>query len=328
MGEHDVDDGADDAAAVELLADYLPLLPRRSTFPDSRLPLNPWCLFDPGSQVSLAPRGTSDPQPAPSAHTTAKRESSSSAVSLRAPSSGRSESTRSGLGEGTSSTVLCVLKVAILPGPRSMLPARLGSSVLYVDVCWVWGDWSFDCFIGIGVQCLEQRACEDKHPCEERHHPDRCYSLPPVVRSPRTSISSHFSFSRSSLIHLPSSTQYAQPVSKKAAKSTTATTEATEPAEEKKPLSHHAQRSLDNKKKDAKIDPLLDGQFAAGRLYAAISSRPGQSGRADGYVLEGKELEVSLRSVLCHYALKSNLTFCVMQFYLRKLRSGKQKHAA
>lgn len=43
---------------------------------------------------------------------------------------------------------------------------------------------------------------------------------------------------------------------------------------------------------EAKIDPLLESQFAAGRLYAAISSRPGQSGRADGYILEGKELEV------------------------------------
>lgn len=44
---------------------------------------------------------------------------------------------------------------------------------------------------------------------------------------------------------------------------------------------------------DAKIDSLLETQFAAGRLYAAITSRPGQSGRADGYILEGKELEVS-----------------------------------
>jgi len=43
---------------------------------------------------------------------------------------------------------------------------------------------------------------------------------------------------------------------------------------------------------DAKIDLLLESQFAAGRLYASIASRPGQSGRADGYILEGKELEV------------------------------------
>lgn len=52
---------------------------------------------------------------------------------------------------------------------------------------------------------------------------------------------------------------------------------------------------------DAKIDPLLETQFAAGRLYAAISSRPGQSGRADGYVLEGKELEVLKYSTCCRF---------------------------
>eukprot|EP00047_Mylnosiga_fluctuans_P001273 m.219597 g.219597 ORF g.219597 m.219597 type:complete len:173 (+) comp10198_c0_seq1:219-737(+) len=52
----------------------------------------------------------------------------------------------------------------------------------------------------------------------------------------------------------------------------------------------------------APVDPKLEEQFATGRLYACIASRPGQSGRADGYVLEGKELE----------------------FYLRKLKSKKQ----
>lgn len=36
---------------------------------------------------------------------------------------------------------------------------------------------------------------------------------------------------------------------------------------------------------------------------ACVSSRPGQSGRCDGYILEGKELE----------------------FYLRKLKSKKTK---
>lgn len=53
---------------------------------------------------------------------------------------------------------------------------------------------------------------------------------------------------------------------------------------------------------DAKIDNLLEAQFGAGRLYAAISSRPGQVGRADGYILEGKELEVGFKlavGVLC-----------------------------
>lgn len=39
-----------------------------------------------------------------------------------------------------------------------------------------------------------------------------------------------------------------------------------------------------------KVDPVLEKQFEAGRLYAVVSSRPGQSGRCDGYVLEGEEL--------------------------------------
>lgn len=38
------------------------------------------------------------------------------------------------------------------------------------------------------------------------------------------------------------------------------------------------------------LEAPLDQQFASGRLYAKITSRPGQTGRCDGYVLEGKEL--------------------------------------
>jgi len=34
-----------------------------------------------------------------------------------------------------------------------------------------------------------------------------------------------------------------------------------------------------------------------GRLYARIVSRPGQSGRADGYLLEGKELEYYIKKM-------------------------------
>jgi len=41
----------------------------------------------------------------------------------------------------------------------------------------------------------------------------------------------------------------------------------------------------------------LEDQFSTGRLYACISSRPGQSGRCDGYVLEGKELEFYLKKI-------------------------------
>lgn len=39
------------------------------------------------------------------------------------------------------------------------------------------------------------------------------------------------------------------------------------------------------------IDPNLKDLFHAGRLMARVASRPGQCGRCDGYILEGKELE-------------------------------------
>ena len=39
-----------------------------------------------------------------------------------------------------------------------------------------------------------------------------------------------------------------------------------------------------------KLDTTLEEQFQSGRLLACIASRPGQCGRADGYVLEGEEL--------------------------------------
>ncbi|KAK4057060.1 ribosomal protein S8A [Microbotryomycetes sp. JL221] len=92
---------------------------------------------------------------------------------------------------------------------------------------------------------------------------------------------------------------YGQAVTKKGRAKETADADA-------KTQSSHVKRVMADRQKNAKIDPLLESQFQAGRLYASISSRPGQSGRADGYILEGKELE----------------------FYLRRLRAGKAKHAA
>mmetsp|Transcript_25245 Transcript_25245/g.25473 ORF Transcript_25245/g.25473 Transcript_25245/m.25473 type:complete len:209 (+) Transcript_25245:70-696(+) len=45
------------------------------------------------------------------------------------------------------------------------------------------------------------------------------------------------------------------------------------------------------RQKDRTLDPAIDDQVASGRLLACVSSRPGQVGRVDGYVLEGKELD-------------------------------------
>lgn len=50
-------------------------------------------------------------------------------------------------------------------------------------------------------------------------------------------------------------------------------------------------------KAQGKVEPALERQFEAGRLYAVVSSRPGQSGRVDGYILEGEELAFYQRAI-------------------------------
>merc|ERR1712109_23556 len=64
-----------------------------------------------------------------------------------------------------------------------------------------------------------------------------------------------------------------------------------------KPKSNHLQRKIDGRKPGAKLDQHLEEQFTSGRLLACISSRPGQSGRCDGYILEGKELDFYLKKL-------------------------------
>lgn len=70
--------------------------------------------------------------------------------------------------------------------------------------------------------------------------------------------------------------------------------------------SNHVQRKLAARQKTRVLDPVLEEQLVSGRVLACISSRPGQSGRADGYILEGKELD----------------------FYQKKLSQKKQKGGA
>jgi small subunit ribosomal protein S8e len=45
----------------------------------------------------------------------------------------------------------------------------------------------------------------------------------------------------------------------------------------------------EERNKDREIEVNLSTQFKQGRLYACISSRPGQCGRCDGYIIEAKE---------------------------------------
>lgn len=64
-----------------------------------------------------------------------------------------------------------------------------------------------------------------------------------------------------------------------------------------------AKKKLAARQAQRELDPALADALAQGRLLASISSRPGQCGRADGYILEGNEL----------------------QFYLKKLNAKKSK---
>jgi len=92
---------------------------------------------------------------------------------------------------------------------------------------------------------------------------------------------------------------YLQPIGlKKGQKQTEAEEEMFGRKRSKKTLKKYEER-----RKQSAVEKDLKEQFETGRLYACISSRPGQVGRADGYILEGDEL----------------------QFYLRKIRAKKSK---
>ncbi|KAJ2004066.1 ribosomal protein S8A [Coemansia thaxteri] len=86
--------------------------------------------------------------------------------------------------------------------------------------------------------------------------------------------------------------RYAQTLGKKKRQPTEAEAKAAEAVKlrSKRALAKCAARN-------STVDPAIDEQFTTGCLYAIITSRPGQSGRCDGYVLEGKELDFYLRKI-------------------------------
>ena len=64
-----------------------------------------------------------------------------------------------------------------------------------------------------------------------------------------------------------------------------------EAAEEAKKQSASVVKKIAKRAEVRQLDPNINSQFDTGRLLACIASRPGQCGRCDGFVLEGKELE-------------------------------------
>merc|ERR1711981_1557790 len=69
----------------------------------------------------------------------------------------------------------------------------------------------------------------------------------------------------------------------------------------RKPQMH--KKKYEARAKSADVAANLNSQFLQGKLLAKINSRPGQCGRADGYILEGEELD----------------------FYVKKLKTKKSK---
>ncbi|XP_030975940.1 40S ribosomal protein S8 [Quercus robur] len=71
----------------------------------------------------------------------------------------------------------------------------------------------------------------------------------------------------------------------------------TEEREKETKKSNHVARKLEKRQQGRTLDAHIEEQFGGGRLLACISSRPGQCGRSDGYILEGKELEFYMKKI-------------------------------
>ena len=68
-------------------------------------------------------------------------------------------------------------------------------------------------------------------------------------------------------------------------------------SEEAKKRSKAVLKKVATRQEARVLDPNVNSQFDTGRLLACISSRPGQCGRCDGFVLEGKELEFYVKKM-------------------------------
>ena len=69
------------------------------------------------------------------------------------------------------------------------------------------------------------------------------------------------------------------------------------PEDKQKKQSKHVLAKIAGRQKNRKLDDRIAQQISKGKVLACISSRPGQCGRADGYILEGKELEFYLKQL-------------------------------
>ena len=56
-------------------------------------------------------------------------------------------------------------------------------------------------------------------------------------------------------------------------------------------MNKEEREEFEQRRKNRVLPKKIEEQFKVGKLLACVSSKPGQVGRADGYILEGAELE-------------------------------------
>jgi len=64
-----------------------------------------------------------------------------------------------------------------------------------------------------------------------------------------------------------------------------------------KSVSNEQKEEIKKRREKRQLPKNIEEQFAGGRLYACLASKPGQVGRADGYILESDELEFYLKKM-------------------------------
>ena len=62
-------------------------------------------------------------------------------------------------------------------------------------------------------------------------------------------------------------------------------------------MAQDEKEKIQKRRKEQRLPKNIEEQFKTGRLLACVASKPGQVGRADGYILEGDELDFYQRKI-------------------------------
>jgi len=72
-----------------------------------------------------------------------------------------------------------------------------------------------------------------------------------------------------------------------------------------KNTSKEQKKNIKQRNKGRILPKNIEEQFKNGKLYASIASKPGQVGKADGYILEGEELDFYIKKMAARAKKKS-----------------------